>query len=211
MHIALIDEALLIASRHSAVWARQGQTAFLDKREFSNRNGLTRIKVGVSHTRQHAVDLSVRLRQAARDKKHPTRSSAKASRSHPITSKSRSARSNESRLHSRLTQRNAPATSHVFSTNCSSKETSKAGPLVALCRWRRNPAHASGLSRNRGGAHGIGLLFRLSPTTKNPTGSGRWQHVLGHRSGFQNDISGGIALAVLLGATGVKKEMRCAA
>jgi hypothetical protein len=47
------------------------QTAFLDKREFSARNGLTRVKLGVSHTRQHAVDLSVRLKQAGKDEETP--------------------------------------------------------------------------------------------------------------------------------------------
>ena len=47
------------------------QTAFLDKREFSARNGLTRVKIGVSHTRQHAVDLTVRLKQAGKDDETP--------------------------------------------------------------------------------------------------------------------------------------------
>ena len=47
------------------------QTAFLDKREFSAKSGLVRVKLGVSHSRQAAVELSVRLKGAGQDDQTP--------------------------------------------------------------------------------------------------------------------------------------------
>jgi P pilus assembly chaperone PapD len=47
------------------------QTAFLDKREFSAKSGLVRIKLGVSHSRQEPVELSVRLKGAGKNAETP--------------------------------------------------------------------------------------------------------------------------------------------
>jgi len=47
------------------------QTAFLDKREFSSKNGIARVKVGVSHSRKQAVELTVRLKAQGKDTETP--------------------------------------------------------------------------------------------------------------------------------------------
>jgi hypothetical protein len=47
------------------------QTAFLDKREFSAKSGLVRVKLGVSHSRQAAIELSVRLKSAGKNDQTP--------------------------------------------------------------------------------------------------------------------------------------------
>lgn len=47
------------------------QTAFLDKREFSAKSGLVKVKLGVSHSRQGAVELTVRLKGAGKDDQTP--------------------------------------------------------------------------------------------------------------------------------------------
>lgn len=47
------------------------QTAFLDKREFSAKSGLVRVKLGVAHSRQGAVELTVRLKAAGKDDQSP--------------------------------------------------------------------------------------------------------------------------------------------
>lgn len=47
------------------------QTAFLDQREFSARNGVVRVKLAVSHTRSEAVQLTVRLKAAGKDPETP--------------------------------------------------------------------------------------------------------------------------------------------
>lgn len=47
------------------------QTAFLEKREFSTKSGVVKIKLGVSHARQEAVELSVRLKGAGKDAETP--------------------------------------------------------------------------------------------------------------------------------------------
>ena len=57
----------------AVLWSEQSfaQTAFLDKREFSARNGVVMVKLGVSHSRQEAVQLTVRLKAAGRDPQTP--------------------------------------------------------------------------------------------------------------------------------------------
>lgn len=62
--ILLLLAVLLSGQAHA-------QTAFLDKREFSARAGVVRVKLGVSHTRQQAVELSVRLKAAGKDPETP--------------------------------------------------------------------------------------------------------------------------------------------
>lgn len=47
------------------------QTAFLDKREFSSKNGAVRVKVGVSHSRKESVELTVRLKASGKDAETP--------------------------------------------------------------------------------------------------------------------------------------------
>jgi hypothetical protein len=47
------------------------QTAYLDRREFNARNGIVRVKIGVSHSRQTAAELSVRLRGAGKTPESP--------------------------------------------------------------------------------------------------------------------------------------------
>ncbi|MFM2081306.1 MAG: hypothetical protein RLZZ219_1988 [Cyanobacteriota bacterium] len=64
MHRALLLAVLLSGQVHA-------QTAFLDKREFSARNGVVRVKLSVSHSRKEAVELSVRLKAAGKDAETP--------------------------------------------------------------------------------------------------------------------------------------------
>lgn len=47
------------------------QTAFLDQREFSARNEIVRVKLMVSHTRQQAAELSVRLKGPGKNAETP--------------------------------------------------------------------------------------------------------------------------------------------
>ena len=47
------------------------QTAFLEKRDFSSKNGVVRIKVGVSHSRKESVELTVRLKAQGKDSETP--------------------------------------------------------------------------------------------------------------------------------------------
>ena len=47
------------------------QTAFLEKRDFVAKNGIVRVKLGVSHTRQEAIELTVRLKAAGKDAETP--------------------------------------------------------------------------------------------------------------------------------------------
>jgi hypothetical protein len=57
----------------AALWSghANAQTAFLDKREFSAKSGLVRVKLGVTHERQGAVELTVRLKGAGKDDQTP--------------------------------------------------------------------------------------------------------------------------------------------
>ena len=57
----------------AGLWSGQAnaQTAFLDKREFSNKTGIVRVKLGVSHSRQGAVQLTVSLKGAGKDEQTP--------------------------------------------------------------------------------------------------------------------------------------------
>jgi len=47
------------------------QTAFLDKRDYSAKNGVVRVKIGVSHSRKEAVELSVRLKAPGKNPETP--------------------------------------------------------------------------------------------------------------------------------------------
>lgn len=49
----------------------QAQTAFLEKRDFNAKGGVVRVRLGVSHTRQEAVELSVRLKGPGKDAETP--------------------------------------------------------------------------------------------------------------------------------------------
>lgn len=62
----LLPLALLLLSGQALA-----QTAFLDQREFSARNGVVRVKLMVSHTRQQAAELSVRLKGPGKDRDTP--------------------------------------------------------------------------------------------------------------------------------------------
>ncbi|MEN9496310.1 MAG: hypothetical protein RLZZ137_1350 [Cyanobacteriota bacterium] len=61
----LLPLALLLSGQALA------QTAFLDQREFSARNGVVRVKLMVSHARQQAAELSVRLKGPGKDRDTP--------------------------------------------------------------------------------------------------------------------------------------------
>jgi hypothetical protein len=47
------------------------QTAFLEKREFSAKSGTVRVKMAVSHTRNTAAELTVRLKGPGKDETTP--------------------------------------------------------------------------------------------------------------------------------------------
>jgi hypothetical protein len=47
------------------------QTAFLEKRDFNARNGVVRVRLGISHTRKEAVELAVRLKGVGKDAETP--------------------------------------------------------------------------------------------------------------------------------------------
>lgn len=49
----------------------KAQTAFLEKRDYSSKNGVVRIKVGVSHSRKESVELTVRLKAQGKDSETP--------------------------------------------------------------------------------------------------------------------------------------------
>lgn len=64
-----MGRVLLLAILLSA--PAMAQTAYLDRRDFNTRNGVVRVKIGVSHTRQSAAELSVRLRAAGKSAETP--------------------------------------------------------------------------------------------------------------------------------------------
>jgi P pilus assembly chaperone PapD len=55
------------------LWSGQAnaQTAFLEKREFSAKSGIAKVKISVSHSRQEAVELTVRLKEAGNNPDTP--------------------------------------------------------------------------------------------------------------------------------------------
>lgn len=64
MRLVLLLAVLLSGPAHA-------QTAFLEKREFSARAGVVRVKLAVSHSRPEAVELTVRLKGAGKDAESP--------------------------------------------------------------------------------------------------------------------------------------------